>query len=571
MASTPQHAAVAIPEHSSLLTPRDEIDVGNEQDVVYAGYGANSTKKKGVLKSLPFAWGVAAVLAVIAVALGVVLAVSAVRKSLACPANDHPSVVLFIGDGFGPQMTSLVRLFVNPDGAGDEPFAALNDPASHCQMSFVQTRSASAFVTDSAAAGTALASGWKTTNGYVGVRLDPRDPDTGKQSAPVGSVLEAAKLAGYATGVVVTSMVSHATPASFTAHVRSRDDYQHIALQQAVTQRDFVDLMIGGGRSYFEATSRRDKRDLLSEMRNSGTTVALTSDELRNATTLPLVALLESGHLGYRIDAPHSADTSTSASLRECVEKAVGLLRASGKPFFLMVEGSKIDMAEHSNDVAAAVHEAVDYLDSVNWAVEDAKKHGSTIVLSTSDHDTGGLSINKPVDMDLLHRINASSEFLARKLAEAGSSASAAKDVAKQYTTIELSDAEAEQIAQAKDKTQAFSEVVSSHLGVVWGTGDHTDTNVLLYSCFGGWDHSQACLDAGEGDSSDRWLPIFVDNTDIPKLVSARCHTSLADATERAVRLFGDDTGPLAVSTPESAVDARYHTMAAVARAASDE
>jgi len=526
--------------------------------------GMIAVQKKPNLFCRPvFSWSVAGVLGAIVIALTVqcILMIPAIRLGK-CPDDDHPSVVLFIGDGFGPQMTSLVRLFYNPDVKGDDPFPALNDPESQCELTFTQTRSASAYVTDSAASGTALATGFKTTNYYLGTRLDPRDPAHSQNAEPIGNILEAAKLEGYMTGVVVTSAVTHATPGAFTAHVESREETQLIALQQATLQKDFIDLFIGGGRIDFESASRGDQRDLVGEMRNNGYTVAYTKDELMNVNKLPLLALLASNHMPYKIDRPNTQEAHDMPSLRECVEKAIGLMRDSGKPFFLMVEGSKIDMAAHSNDLATAVYEAKDFLDALDWTINDAKAHHNTIVMSTSDHDTGGLSINKGVNMDLLHNVTASSEFMYSVMEAGGMTHDIIAETIERYTSISnVTDSEIEAIQAAENPANIISEVVSAHMSFKWGAHDHTDTNVLLYSCFGGWERSEACK---YREHVTKWMPVFNDNTDIPKFISNRTHTSLEDATKRAVDVFTGHTKPSTRDSHSSnlvdPIDKAYHS-----------
>jgi len=546
------------PAESSSLISRDK----EEDD---SGVNMVPPKKNPFCCRPAFSWTLTCIFAVLAaVFIGLYVVSLPVVTLGTCPDDDQPNVILFIGDGFGPQMTSLVRLFYNPEVKGDEPFTMLNDPKSQCQLSFTQTLSASSYVTDSAASGTALSTGYKTTNHYLGVRLDPRDPKHSDKAEPIGNILEAAKLKGYNTGVVVTCELTHATPAAFTAHVEERGDIQFIALQQATLQKGFIDLFIGGGRIDYENETRSDKRDLVGEMRNNGYSIAYTKKELMKVDKLPLLCLLASNHLPYKIDINHTEGGDNIPTLRESVDKAIKLMRASGKPFFLMVEGSKIDMAAHSNDLAAAVYEAKDFLDALNSAISDANKHGDTIIMSTSDHDTGGLSINKGVNMDLLHSVTASSEYMYSVMEAGGLTPEVIVETIKNYTTIP--NITEEQIKAIQNETEypanIVSEVVSSYISVKWGAHDHTDTNVLLYSCFGGWKRSDACK---YKDDIVNWLPVFNDNTDIPKFISNHSHTSLEEATKRAVKVFTGHTKPNSTSTRQyhshyvDPIDMAYH------------
>lgn len=551
------------------MLPRD-MDVGpaeeEEEDGAsmvpeYAGARAGCAHRHAVL-----AWVLAGVLAVVAVALAAVVALGAARglRPGACPADARPSVVLFIGDGFGPQMTSLVRLLAAAEAnvtTSPAPFETLTKPSAQCQLSFTQTRSASAIVTDSAAAGTALATAHKTTNGFVGVVPDP--DGSSSKVVPVGNVLEAAKLAGYATGVVVTSGVTHATPAAFTAHVASRNAYEQIALQQATLQKGVVDVLVGGGRDNFAAATRADGRDLIAELTGAGVTVVQDRTELLAATRIPLVALLAPGHLAYAIDreSHDAAARDAQPTLCESVEKALALLRADGRPFFLMVEGSKIDMAAHTNDAAAAVHEARAYADALSAAVADAQRHGDTLVLATSDHDTGGLSITAATNIARLRAINASCEHMATVIRAAGATDEAITATLARYTPFaDPSASELAHIRTAGDTANAVAEVLSARLGLEWGAHDHTATNVLTYTCLGGWRLADACV------PDTARLPVLIDNTDIPRFISDRCRSSLDQATKRAVDVFSGHTNSVSVSSPSALdpVDLKFHSFSHV-------
>jgi alkaline phosphatase len=123
-----------------------------------------------------------------------------------------PNVVLLISDGLGPQITTLARM-VAAATAQRDPLSPLS--SAGCGLSLVSTRSASSWRTDSAAAGTATACGAKTANSMIG--MDP-------SGVALGSLAEAALLSGRATGIVANSRITHATPASFSAHVSGRYD-----------------------------------------------------------------------------------------------------------------------------------------------------------------------------------------------------------------------------------------------------------------------------------------------------------------------------------------------------------
>lgn len=238
-------------------------------------------------------------------------------------------------------------------------------------IGFSHTQSFSDYVTDSAAGGTAIACGDKTVNGFIG--LDAKQ-DT------LFSMLYYLSKAGKSTGLVSTSAITHATPASFVAHVNKRERYEDIA---ADFLKSDIDLFIGGGEKHF--AEREDGRNLLEELRQKGFTVGDSTFKLSCNTKLPLAVLNTSTHnakAGVRGDI-----------LPQNSKLAIELLAKNKKGFFLMVEGSQIDWGGHSNDISYIVDEMLDFDKVVGDALEFAKKDKNTLVIVTADHETGGTAI----------------------------------------------------------------------------------------------------------------------------------------------------------------------------------
>lgn len=235
-----------------------------------------------------------------------------------------------------------------------------------------KTYSSSHYTTDSAAGGTALACGVKTKNGMIGMTGDKK---------PVESILALAGKNGLSTGVVVTSSLTDATPASYIAHQPSRQEQQEIALQLAASK---VDVMIGGGMKYFQ--NRADGKDLVKEMEASGKKVCLKLEDVLKTGKTPLVGILAKDHLPAMVN-------DRGDMLPQATKKALELLSKNKKGFFLMVEGSHIDKVSHSNDGNAVVKEMIDFDEAVGAALSFAKKDGKTLVIVTADHETGGMAI----------------------------------------------------------------------------------------------------------------------------------------------------------------------------------
>ena len=255
--------------------------------------------------------------------------------------------------------------------------------ASHEKMTFsqfpyigvVDTHSASNDITDSAAAGTALASDHKTNNAMLGVNPD---------SIPVKTMLEVFAEQGKETGIVVSCYVTHATPAAFYAKVPHRKQYEDIAVQMA--ENPYLNLIIGGGMKYFN--QRKDSLDLVARMENElGWKVYDTLDNI-DVTCKKYAVMANDGHM------PPAAERGDF--LPRAVKTALKTLDSAENGFFLMVEGSQIDFACHGHDSTWMMDEMLDFDYAIKVALDYAKEKGNTLVVVTADHETGGLTLPDP-------------------------------------------------------------------------------------------------------------------------------------------------------------------------------
>lgn len=285
------------------------------------------------------------------------------------PAHAQPNIILLIGDGMGINQVATSRQVV---GGPDVRLSLDRLPVAGLAL----THSSSGPVTDSAAAGTALSTGIKTRNGSVGVA-----PDGANQL----TILEGLRRGkGYRTGLVVTKNVTDATPAAFVAEVPSRKTEADIAEQLLAEQ---VDLVFGGGRGQFLPKAaggvRDDGKDLLAQARTAGIQVVGDPAGLAALDRLPVLGLFDLGALdSTRAELP---------SLATMTGKALTLLAAGGKPFFLMVEGSQIDSGSHKNSVEYMVRETLHFDLAVRAVCAFAATRTDTLVVVTADHETGGL------------------------------------------------------------------------------------------------------------------------------------------------------------------------------------
>lgn len=330
-------------------------------------------------------------LASLATAAGaLVLLLAGMRPALhAGDAEVRPRrVVLFIGDGMGISQITLGRLAAE---RSVRPYAF--DRFS--TIGLASTRSLDCPVTDSAAAATALSSGFKTRNGAIGVDGAERSRRT---------LLELARTAGLATGLVTTTRITHATPAGFAAHVPRRDLEDAIAEQLATSG---VDVLFGGGRRYFPADRR-------ASLEHAGYAIVEDASGLRGldpGRTPRVAGLFAEGHMSFEID----RDPAREPSLREMTEKALDVLGREGRSYFCMIEGGRIDHACHNHDAAAMIPDQLAFADAVDAALERVERGGDLLVLVTADHATGALAISERVDLDGLAKVSLSVERFCRE------------------------------------------------------------------------------------------------------------------------------------------------------------
>ncbi|HTN67857.1 MAG TPA: alkaline phosphatase [Dysgonamonadaceae bacterium] len=272
------------------------------------------------------------------------------------------NIILFIGDGMGvSHVYSALTANRGVLNMTKMPFTG-----------FSQTQSANSYTTDSAAGGTALSAGQRTYNGAIGV-----DTDT----LAIPTILEISKSKGYATGLVSSSSITHATPASFIAHQPKRSMEEEIAADFIGSD---IDIFIGGGRKFF--VERNDGRNLLEELKKDNYFVF---NSLNDAATV------NSGKLAIlTADSHNETYPDRGEMLPDATEKAINVLKNNENGFFLMVEGSMIDWGGHANNTAYVVQETLDFDRAIGKALEFASSNKETLVIITADHETGGMAIS---------------------------------------------------------------------------------------------------------------------------------------------------------------------------------
>ena len=306
-----------------------------------------------------------------------------VLLAMAVHAQRAKYVFFFIGDGMGLNQVNTTEMYLDEqDGRiGIAPLTFASFPVAGMATTFSATNS----ITDSAAGGTALATGSKTYNGAIGVNTDKET---------LTSVAEQAKRSGKKVGVTTSVSVDHATPASFYAHQPDRNMYYEIAQDMLKAGFDFY---AGGG--FLKPATTFDGKDapsIFPQIEEAGYTLARGVDEYeaKCADAEKMVLIQKEGAdpscLPYAIDRREG-----DLTLKQITESAIDFLtKDNNKGFFLMVEGGKIDWACHNNDAGTVVREVLDLDEAVKVAYEFYKKHPKeTLIVITADHETGGLGM----------------------------------------------------------------------------------------------------------------------------------------------------------------------------------
>ncbi|WP_051404956.1 alkaline phosphatase [Bacillus cihuensis] len=360
------------------------------------------------------------------------------------------NVIFMVPDGYSASYATNYRLYKGEETALDSMLVGMH-----------RTYSANTEITDSAAAGTAMATGVKTNNGMISTAPDGTELKT---------ILEASEEKGKASGLVATSTITHATPAVFASHVASRSNEADIAPQLL---ENGVDVLLGGGKKYFPES-------LLKDAKEDGYKFVSDKKQLQNVKkTDKLIGLFAEDGMAPELD----RDETNQPSLAEMTESAIDVLQQDKDGFFLMVEGSQIDWAGHDQDAAWAMKDSEAFEKAVEEALEFAKKDRNTLVVVAGDHDTGGMSVGGygkgDTKLEVLHNVTATGDFMESKL---NSDRSNVKEVVKEYTKLNLTDVEAEKIKTAKSPSMAINQVVSERAIVGWTSTGHTGTDVPLYA-----------------------------------------------------------------------------------------
>ncbi|MHA1169092.1 MAG: alkaline phosphatase, partial [Candidatus Hodarchaeales archaeon] len=283
----------------------------------------------------------------------------------------------------------------------------------------VMTHNVDLGITDSAAAATAIATGIKTFNGRIAVAPN---------GSAIETILETALEMGKATGVVTTTSIQHATPASFMTHVFSRSNYDEITKQ--IVENTNVDVLLGGGIKYFS-------EEQITTMTTAGYSFVTNNSALSSITSGRILGLFADSHMPYE----QERNLTHTPSIADMTKKAIDILDQNSNGFFLMVEGGRIDHASHDNERVGAILETIAFDLAVKEAKNYVETHENSILIITADHETGGPKIIGDSLDDILPTSGLTEE---------------------QNRTIRITRA--------------------NQINVVWSTGGHTKNHIPLYA-----------------------------------------------------------------------------------------
>lgn len=381
------------------------------------------------------------------------------------------NVIFMIGDGMGVSYTSAYRYLKDDPNTKLAEGTEFDKYLVGQQSTYAEDPEQN--ITDSASSATAMSSGIKTYNAAIGVDNDKSE---------VKTVLESAKEKGKSTGLVATSEITHATPASFGAHDEHRKNMNAIAddyYDELINGEHKVDVLLGGGTDLFDRTDR----NLIEEFQKDGYSFASTKEELNSDKSEKILGLFAPRGLPKMIDR-----TEEIPSLEEMTKSAIERLNKDQDGFFLMVEGSQIDWAGHDNDIVGAMSEMEDYEKAFKAAIEFAKKDKHTLVIATADHSTGGYSIGAdgiynwfPEPIKAAKR---TPDFMAERIANGAD----VEETLNEYIDFELTPEEVDSVKEASasnkvlDIDNAIEEIFNERSHTGWTTGGHTGEDVNVYA-----------------------------------------------------------------------------------------
>ena len=390
-------------------------------------------------------------------------------------------IFIFLADGAGITHMEITRMFNRH--LYKEGLTISDKVMKEGSLGLLTTHAADSLVTDSSAAATALASGCKAKSGSVGVCEDGSIPKT---------VLELAKEKGMRIGLVTNSTIYDASPAAFAGHVPDRKLYSPIIDQYLQLEPD---LLLGGGRDLFLPTSqpgsrRRDESNMIDSFKKRGYTYVSDKQGLSQVREAKVLGLFSLRDMSFELD----RDKDLEPAVSDMTQAAIRILQEGNrKGFVAFIENENIDSAGHMLDVASLIQAYREFDRAVGLAYEFYKKHpAETLLLVTSDHETGGLGFTGKPPFDALRKIEAIRISFSKAIEMLGqnpSSGAIDKLVSEYFKGFVLAPELKEAIIKKKPFGPAFrlsptaaalAMMVASHTQAYWISSGHTNQPVFV-------------------------------------------------------------------------------------------
>ncbi len=401
------------------------------------------------------------------------------------------NIIILFADGVAATQWELGRYSARV--LRRQSFAATDVVFKDGSFGLLSTDPLNAFVTDSAAAASAMSTGVKVDNFAVSMTPDGKAHRT---------AMEAAKAAGRKIGLVTTAEIYDASPAAFSVHAKNRGEAQAIVDQYLAMEPD---VLLGGGRDYFLPKSapggkRSDGKDMIAAFAQKGYRIARDTRELKNARGAKLLGLFAEEDMAFEIDRDPAAEPSMAEMARVALDVLSG---TSPNGFVLFVENENTDTAGHYNDAAGVMRALWAFDETLRLALDfRSKAPNDTLVIVTGDHETGGLSATYArrtassdarlyvgiENLQMLERISISLGAAAKALGGKPSAEALDKLIAQHFPGFKLDADLREAIVRQTPLDLNFSyatqnalgRMVARQTGFYWGTAGHTTEPVAV-------------------------------------------------------------------------------------------
>jgi alkaline phosphatase len=403
------------------------------------------------------------------------------------------NIIVLFADGAAPTQWDFGRR--TSQALRGRGFTVTDTVFDRGTLGLLVTSPANAYITDSAAAASAMSIGAKVNNGAISITPD------GRSDRP--TLMESAKAAGKRIGLVSTATIYDASPAAFSVHARVRTDSQSIVDQYFALSPD---VLMGGGRDYFlpegrPGGKRKDGRDVVEAFRARGYAVVTDQASLKAAQGARLLGLFADEDMDFEIDRDASREPSTA----EMARAALKVLEGSPNGFVLFVENENTDTAGHKNDAAALMRALWAFDEAVDAALEFQRRHPDTLIIVTGDHETGGLSITYAQrdlssmassnrfaagdnELKMIAGITSSFDAMIERLGKAPTGEALDRELARHFPGFRLDADLRELLLAGKPLDRNFTygrasilgRMVARQTGIYWGTAGHTTEPVAV-------------------------------------------------------------------------------------------